>query len=601
MTSGILTEFILPVGVECHEYILCARKVFWRAAVLTMGCPVRLRPAKSVGIHAALFPDARLQDARHRCEVNRIPALPQHQPVIVRKDIKVYDGGLIENVELGEKLPRRLALHGGELVEPQVQRPRTSPPHQLCSLVRRKATKVALHETTVQRGLAAKQQYKLFEFLQRFAYNLFKYRKAIQNIPIEDERHFNAMYAMHRTLHKVSGDADNGNTLLPIVNSMYDVSYVFNTLGDLVDAAASSEAKVAAISDYFSGSNDVIKHVDEKFDAIVAAFPKKDSNDKLVKVTASKSTKGFEGPNYTVKVASNDVVYTRTRFTTTQAIRDQSKGFVGIHPNAPEEYTQALLHGANALNSTHPGPPAAMFGAGYGHSHHEGRKMPPAFSKHHKHYNHEEDEEDERPHQRRRGGFFGARGDYLGQDGSDQVNGEPRRFPPRPTNSGPMYGYEGNPRPPYPPHSRRIVPIDEHGRMVNDEQLQARRARRTREIAAEESLLDDVSDNFVERYDYVLSNTDPITRAAMIAFLASPIYRGVLENLIDKDIVFPFGFLLFRPFIVHNMATAILTKKGAETGETLIGHADFQLGDDVARKMHYGHVRFTCLRLRNCR
>ena len=55
------------------------------------------------------------------------------------------------------------------------------------------------------------------------------------------------------------------------------------------------------------------------------------------------------------------------------------------------------------------------------------------------------------------------------------------------------------------------------------------------------------------------------------------------------------------PFIVHNMATAILTKKGAETGETLIGHADFQLGDDVARKMHYGHVRFTCLRLRNCR
>ena len=98
-----------------------------------------------------------------------------------------------------------------------------------------------------------------------------------------------------------------------------------------------------------------------------------------------------------------------------------------------------------------------------------------------------------------------------------------------------------------------------------------------------------MSDNFYDRYDGVLGDSDPITRAVRLAFLACPIYRGLLDGLIEKDVVFPFAFLLFRPFITHNMATAILTKKGAETGETLIGHADFQLGDDVARKMHYGH------------
>jgi hypothetical protein len=47
--------------------------------------------------------------------------------------------------------------------------------------------------------------------------------------------------------------------------------------------------------------------------------------------------------------------------------------------------------------------------------------------------------------------------------------------------------------------------------------------------------------------------------------------------------------LLFRPYITHNMSTGILCKVGSNTGETLVGHADFQLADDVVRKMHYGN------------
>lgn len=78
-------------------------------------------------------------------------------------------------------------------------------------------------------------------------------------------------------------------------------------------------------------------------------------------------------------------------------------------------------------------------------------------------------------------------------------------------------------------------------------------------------------------------------RAIILTFLHTPISEKALANLVDKDIFFPFDFLLFRPRITHQMATGVLLKAGSETGETLVGHADFQLADDVVRKMHYGN------------
>jgi len=78
-------------------------------------------------------------------------------------------------------------------------------------------------------------------------------------------------------------------------------------------------------------------------------------------------------------------------------------------------------------------------------------------------------------------------------------------------------------------------------------------------------------------------------RAIILTFLHTPICEKALAKLIDMDIFFPFDFLLFRPRITHQMATGILLKAGSDTGETLVGHADFQLADDVVRKMHYGN------------
>merc|ERR1719329_1650459 len=37
------------------------------------------------------------------------------------------------------------------------------------------------------------------------------------------------------------------------------------------------------------------------------------------------------------------------------------------------------------------------------------------------------------------------------------------------------------------------------------------------------------------------------------------------------------------------MGSGVLVQAGRETGETLVGHNDFQLADDVQRKIHYGH------------
>ena len=421
--------------------------------------------------------------------------------------------------------------------------------------------------------------------LLRLVLNMFKYRQAIKDVPTDQEMHFNAMYGMHRILSKVTGDS-----LDPIVKSLYSVAHFFNVIADDVNIKSTADAKLKAAVAYFeptvpagsapgTAKPDVTSFVDGKFNAVTS------SAGTLVNVSnalsSTDASSAYHGP--TVKG------YTRTRFTSIVDIADSTKGFVGIHPNAPAEYSAAVRHGANALNGTHPGGPAAMFGAfpphhgggggrggghggGFGHhAQHEGRHPPPFASKHHEHYHDEEEHgHDERPAQRQRGGFFGAPA-YIRQDGTHVDNWDD--VAPRPTNAGPHYGYEGAPQQGRyaSAYGRRVGPIDEYGRPLTDSQEQERLARRHREMAAEHSLDGDMSDNFAERYDYVLADSDPITRAAKLVFLASPIYRGLLENLLEKDIVFPFGFLLYRPFITHNMATAILTKKGAETGETLIG------------------------------
>lgn len=107
--------------------------------------------------------------------------------------------------------------------------------------------------------------------------------------------------------------------------------------------------------------------------------------------------------------------------------------------------------------------------------------------------------------------------------------------------------------------------------------------------SADEAAKDNTSSNMQTNWEDV-DGEDVLVRAVMKTFLHTPINEAALLKLVDKDAPIPFSFMIFRPAITHNMSTAILCKAGSSTGETLIGHCDFQLGDDVQRKMHYGNL-----------
>lgn len=55
------------------------------------------------------------------------------------------------------------------------------------------------------------------------------------------------------------------------------------------------------------------------------------------------------------------------------------------------------------------------------------------------------------------------------------------------------------------------------------------------------------------------------------------------DSRLEKDI------LIFRPFQTYRMSSAILAAGGKDLGETFHGHHDFQLSDDIIRKVHVGH------------
>jgi hypothetical protein len=97
------------------------------------------------------------------------------------------------------------------------------------------------------------------------------------------------------------------------------------------------------------------------------------------------------------------------------------------------------------------------------------------------------------------------------------------------------------------------------------------------------------NDTFKLRFNHLNQNGDELRRLASQALLGTPIHKTTFTRMIDNDVFIPIGFLVARPFITHVMGTAILTTAGTEVGETLVGHADFQLSDNVVQKMHYGN------------
>jgi len=97
------------------------------------------------------------------------------------------------------------------------------------------------------------------------------------------------------------------------------------------------------------------------------------------------------------------------------------------------------------------------------------------------------------------------------------------------------------------------------------------------------------SDQFQRRFNDLNHEPEHMTRVVRQALLGVPLTQKALEHFIARDVVFPFNMLYFRPYMTYEMSSGVCLKCGAGTGETLVGQSDFQMGDDVQRKVHFGH------------
>jgi hypothetical protein len=86
--------------------------------------------------------------------------------------------------------------------------------------------------------------------------------------------------------------------------------------------------------------------------------------------------------------------------------------------------------------------------------------------------------------------------------------------------------------------------------------------------------------------------SSPLQRAVAVAFLGTPIHKEAFSRFIQTNVVFPFNVIYARPYMTYDMSTGICMKSGSESGETLVGHADFQLGDNIVQKLHMGNFTF---------
>jgi hypothetical protein len=72
-----------------------------------------------------------------------------------------------------------------------------------------------------------------------------------------------------------------------------------------------------------------------------------------------------------------------------------------------------------------------------------------------------------------------------------------------------------------------------------------------------------VSDTMKQRWRLAARETDLMLRLAKLAFLAAPVNGTTLQTLVRSNDVFPFGFLLFRPYMTYLMGSGILTVRAA--------------------------------------
>lgn len=98
--------------------------------------------------------------------------------------------------------------------------------------------------------------------------------------------------------------------------------------------------------------------------------------------------------------------------------------------------------------------------------------------------------------------------------------------------------------------------------------------------------------DFAQNFASCHSCTDPFSRVCAMAVMGSFCTGAVFRQMHRQHVVVPLNFLISRPYMTYEMSSGIMMKGGSETGECFVGHTDFQLGDDVVSKMHYGNYTY---------
>lgn len=96
------------------------------------------------------------------------------------------------------------------------------------------------------------------------------------------------------------------------------------------------------------------------------------------------------------------------------------------------------------------------------------------------------------------------------------------------------------------------------------------------EIAEVKKAGSDAANNLTEKDIYRLLDTPGIN-------------GGFIHFCESNNVMPPIGFRGIRHLATYTMGTAWMSEGGGRCANTLYGHADMQMADDAARKIHYGH------------
>jgi hypothetical protein len=98
---------------------------------------------------------------------------------------------------------------------------------------------------------------------------------------------------------------------------------------------------------------------------------------------------------------------------------------------------------------------------------------------------------------------------------------------------------------------------------------------------------------FAKRWAQANDIADPLVRMCTHVFLMTNCEKETTwKRMIQNDILVPMDFVLWRPLIVHDMASAILMKGGLETGANLHGGSNAAKGNDTVSKLIYYNFTF---------